>query len=85
MVGAIAAIIRSEHTPKDGERLPFGSTTDPALWLDAKHGIADKDGFFTLLGGKRAAVVHQYDRFGRRFRNTFLRFLEKLWKTDRKN
>ena len=63
-VGAEGSIIRDRHT--DGNvRRPF--STIPGQWLDPTYGLTDKHGRFTNLDGSISPVVHQYDRYGRRF------------------
>ena len=63
-VGAEGSIIRNRHT--DGNvRRPF--STVPGQWLDPSYGLTDNHGRFTNLDGSISPVVHQYDRYGRRF------------------
>lgn len=65
-VGAIGSIIREHYGPAPA---PFynGPSREEGQWLDDNWGLIDEQGYFTQLDGTRAAVVHQYDRFGRRF------------------
>lgn len=65
-VGAIGSIIRKHYGDYPNK---FYTKTSPedSRWLEHKWNLIDDEGFFIQLDGKRAPVVHQFDRFGRRF------------------
>mgnify|MGYP004361456491 CR=1 FL=1 len=49
-----------------------GADMSKRQWIGADRKLTDEEGFFTNLDGTRSAVVHQYDRYGRRFAQSWL-------------
>ena len=65
-IGAIGSIIRKHYGPHPN-KFYTKTSTDDSRWLDTKWNLIDDEGYFIQLNGKRSPVVHQFDRFGRRF------------------
>lgn len=67
-----------------GVRDPFDLSTEEdekksKNWLGLHYGMTDSDGYFTQFDGSRSYVIHQWDRFGPKFRNWLTKNSKELY------